>query len=134
LGKLFHSQYESWRLRRAKLPLPKPGKDALAQRSNLLSDASKLGLDVLPVPLELPCEGGLSYLIQVVDAPLQLVERELGGLSVSLGFLLTVATALVACVHERPPWLDRVSLARLPEIASPNPPRPGLFQCIRAGN
>jgi uncharacterized membrane protein YeaQ/YmgE (transglycosylase-associated protein family) len=77
--------------------------DAFAQRfRTLLSDASKLVLDVLPVPLELPCEGGLAYPIQVVDAPLQLVERELGGGSVSLGFLRTVANALVACVHGAP--------------------------------
>jgi hypothetical protein len=146
LGRPFHSRYESSRLRRARLPLPKPGKtlrrgvcagsvrdaanneehvaagsraaalrqgaatrdaargrrtDAFTQRfRTLLNDASKLGLDVLPVPLELPSEGGLSYPIQVVDAPLQLVERELGGVSVSLGFLRTVANALVACVHE----------------------------------
>jgi hypothetical protein len=96
------------------LPAREPPRCATEQRPATrraaeLSDASKLGLDVLPVRLELPCEGGFFYPIQVVDAPLQLVERELGGLSVSLGFLRAVANA-----------------GRLPAIASPNPARPAV--------
>jgi hypothetical protein len=110
--------------------------DAFAQRfRTLLSDASKLVLDVLPVPLELPCEGGLAYPIQVVDAPLQLVERELGGGSVSLGFLRTVANALVACVHGVPSLLHRFSLgAECPRSHRLTPLARGLLQCTPAGS
>jgi hypothetical protein len=49
----------------------------------VLSDASKLSHDLLPFAFT-PWRGWLSD--PIVDAPLQLIERELGGLSVSLGF------------------------------------------------
>jgi hypothetical protein len=64
-----------------------------------LAPGSKFTQDVLPIPLEPLGDCGLSYPIQVVDGPLQLVERELGGLSVSRGFPRTVPNALLARVH-----------------------------------
>jgi hypothetical protein len=54
---------------------------------------------VVPIPLQPLGDCGLSYSIQVVDGLLQLVERELGGLSVSLGFPSTVPNGFLARVH-----------------------------------
>jgi hypothetical protein len=65
----------------------------------LLAPGSNSTQDVLPVPLEPLGDCGLSYPIQIVDGPLQLVERKLGGLSVPLGFPGTVPNALLARVH-----------------------------------
>jgi hypothetical protein len=65
----------------------------------LLAPGSKFTADVLPIPLQPLGDRGLSYPIQVVDGPLQLVERELGGFSVSLGFPRTVPNAFLARAH-----------------------------------
>ena len=65
----------------------------------LLAPGSKFTQDLLPIPLQPLGDCGLSYPIEVVDGPLQLVERELGGLSVSLDFPRTVPNAFLARVH-----------------------------------
>jgi hypothetical protein len=66
----------------------------------------KFTQDVLPIPLQPLGECGLSYPIEVVDGPLQLVERQLRGLSVSPGFPRTVPNTFLARVHSLPPSLE----------------------------
>jgi hypothetical protein len=77
--------------------------------SALLTPGSKSTQDLLSILLQPLGDRGLSYPMQIVDGPLQLVEGEFGGLSVSLGFLRTVPNAFLARVHWLlPPW-SRVS-------------------------
>jgi hypothetical protein len=93
----------------------KVGPNPAAPNEPLLAPGSKCTPDVLPIPLKPLGDCGLSYPIQVVDRPLQLVERKLRGLSVSLGFPRTVPNAFLARVHLLPPSLEsrvRLSSAR----------------------